>query len=61
MGFTKTFDAVALDFPIEDFLVDIGKHDTGGKFGKIRITLDEGARVENDCVFQDVLRHLGGK
>ena len=57
----EALDAIALDFPIKDFLVDIREHDAGREFCEIRITLDERAGVENDRVFQDVLGHLGGK
>ena len=61
MGITETFDAVALDFPIEDFLVNVGEHDTSRELGEVSISLDERAGIQDDCVFQDVLGHLGGK
>ena len=61
MGITESFNAVTLDFPIKDFFVNVGEHDARRELGKVGIALDERAGIQNDCVFQDVLGHLGGK
>ena len=61
VGFAEAFDAVAGDAPIEDFLVDVGEEDAGCELRKIGVALDEGAGVEDDGVFQDVLGHLAGE
>ena len=61
MGITKRLDAITLNFPIQDLFVNVREHDAGRELGEVGISLDERARIQNDCVFQDVLGHLGGK
>ena len=61
MGITESFNAVALNFPIKDFFVNVGEHDASRELGEVSITLDERTGIQNDCVFQNVLGHLGSK
>ena len=59
MSFTEPLDAVAHDFPIQHLLINVGEHDAGGEFCKIRIAFDECAGIEDDRTFEDVFIDFG--
>ena len=61
MSIAETFDAVALDFPVEDFLINVREHDASCELGEVGIALDERAGIQNNRVFQNVFGHLTGK
>ena len=53
--FSETFDAVAQDAPVEDFLVDVGEENASGELGEVRVLFDERLGVEDDGAAQAFL------
>jgi hypothetical protein len=52
VGGFELVDAVAEDAPIEDFFVDVGEEDAGGKFREVGVFFDESLGVEDDGTFE---------
>ena len=52
MSFLKGFDAIGLDVPRQDFLVDVGEKDAARKLGHVSILFKEGLRIKNDGFLQ---------
>ena len=52
MSFLKGFNAIGLDIPRQDFLVDVREKDAASKLSHVSILFKEGLRIKNDGFLQ---------
>ena len=55
VGFLEAFDAIAHNAPVENLLIDVGKQDASGEFGKVGILFDQRPGIQDDRAAQALL------
>ena len=58
MSLLERLDAVGLDIPRQDLLVDVREKDAARELGHVGILFEEGLRVEDDRLLQVARREI---